>query len=156
MARELVKGSPTKKGYVLMSFGKGRKGERRYDYLHRVVARVFIGPCPPGKEVNHEDGNKGNCAVGNLRYMTHKKNIEHACRNKLMASGSRIAQSVLTLEQVKSIREEIKYFSCAALARRYGISTSGLHKIVSGVTWNTDGAFTTIDIKSRRAPSLRR
>lgn len=42
--------------------------------VHRLIALVFLGPCPSGKEVCHNDGNKQNNHIGNLRYDTRDMN----------------------------------------------------------------------------------
>lgn len=44
--------------------------------VHRLVAAVFIGPCPDGMEVCHGDGNNKNNHVSNLRYDTHNANYQ--------------------------------------------------------------------------------
>ena len=51
--------------------------------VHRLVAELFIGPCPVGCEVNHKDGDKRNSHVSNLEYMTHRENIYHAIQTGL-------------------------------------------------------------------------
>ena len=48
-----------------------REGQR-YDTirLSKIVAETFIGPCPPGHMLVCVDGNKMNCYVDNLSYVT--------------------------------------------------------------------------------------
>src|SRR5882757_125869 len=36
--------------------------------VHSLTAETFIGPCPPGQEVLHGDGNRANNHLSNLRY----------------------------------------------------------------------------------------
>lgn len=43
--------------------------------IHRLVAHVFIGKCPIGKEVLHSDGDPQNNYWTNLRYGTRKENM---------------------------------------------------------------------------------
>lgn len=47
-------------------------------YLHRIVALHFIDNPENKPEVNHNDGNKKNCTVYNLAWMTREENMRHA------------------------------------------------------------------------------
>ena len=69
------------RGYFSVDLYK--HGERTTKGVHVLVAEAFI-PNPDGKpEVNHKDGNKLNNHVGNLEWVTHKENCEHAWRTGL-------------------------------------------------------------------------
>ena len=41
-----------------------------------LVAEVFIGPCPPGKELHHKDGDSTNDRLENLEWITHAENMQ--------------------------------------------------------------------------------
>lgn len=43
--------------------------------VHRLVAHAFLGPCPPGYEVLHRDGDPGNNALANIHYGTRSENV---------------------------------------------------------------------------------
>lgn len=61
------------RGYLVVNLsGSGTIG------LHILVARVFCHGETPDREVNHMDGNKHNCAAGNLEWVTKKRNMDHA------------------------------------------------------------------------------
>ena len=63
-------------GYECLKLQKAGKVESFL--LHRLVAQAFL-PNPENKpEVNHNDGNKANCAVSNLEWMTSAENKQHA------------------------------------------------------------------------------
>lgn len=49
-------------------------GRRLSRDVHALVLEAFIGPCPPGCEVRHLDGDKANCALANLAYGTRGEN----------------------------------------------------------------------------------
>jgi hypothetical protein len=56
-----------------------QQGERRSTpAVHRLVLEAFIGPCPPGHEVNHKNGNKADNRLVNLEYLTPPANSQHA------------------------------------------------------------------------------
>jgi len=67
----ISKGAQRSDGY-LQVFGMD------YNMMHQVVAAAFHGPCPPGQEVNHKDGVKGNTRSSNLEYVTRRENRMHA------------------------------------------------------------------------------
>lgn len=62
----LVKAFPGPKGYLTIRLS--RDGALKTEYVHRLVAAAFLGPCPKGMDVCHNDGNNTNNAPGNLRY----------------------------------------------------------------------------------------
>jgi hypothetical protein len=45
-------------------------------YIHQLVALSFIGPQPKDSEIDHIDGNAANNSISNLRYVTHKENMQ--------------------------------------------------------------------------------
>lgn len=70
------------KGYLYIMIDK--KAYR----LHRLVAQHFI-PNPDNKpQVNHKDGDKWNCTVSNLEWVTASENVQHAIDNGLFGSNS--------------------------------------------------------------------
>lgn len=48
---------------------------RRTPAVHRLVAAAFLGPRPEGMDVCHQDGQKWNNNVLNLRYDTRSNNV---------------------------------------------------------------------------------
>ena len=113
-------------------------GDVRNWYVHRLVAHVFIGPCPEGYEVNHIDGNKQNPRLDNLEYVTRSGNMRHAFRKGLLSrEGARNSKAVLTEDDVLAIRSEYtgKYGQCASFARHYGVSHAAIQDVVHGRNW---------------------
>lgn len=57
-----------------------RNGTGRARYVHRLIARAFLGPHDIDQQVNHRDGNKKNNRISNLEYVTAYENFWHAVR----------------------------------------------------------------------------
>lgn len=81
----LLTPQPVPGGYLRVQLWRG--GKVKNALLHVLVARAFLEP-PPGRgyEVNHDDGNKHNCAASNLEWMTRPENMRHAYRTGLRRS----------------------------------------------------------------------
>jgi len=107
-------------------------------YAHRLVADAFLGPIPPGMQVNHKDGNRANCDVANLEIVTNGENRAHSYRVLgVSPNRGRVGEAHhnarLTWEQVCDIRKaHSEGVGPKDLGLRYGISRTGIHRIVSG------------------------
>lgn len=56
-------------------------------YVHVLVAEAFLGPLPPGGEVDHLDGDKANPRLSNLK--VHPSRLAHQERHRRRASDRR-------------------------------------------------------------------
>jgi len=110
---------------------------RRTVYVQCLVAESFIGPRPPGEEVNHIDGDKTNNNINNLEYVTHSENVLHAFRTGLCISrkGEENHQSVLTEDNVHEIRSLLSTDTHKSIGRRFGVSRSAITDISIGRSW---------------------
>lgn len=73
-------------GYPTVALGRGKTKT-----VHSLVAAAFIGPCPPGMEVRHRDGNRRNPRATNLEYGTRADNIRDAVKHGTWMSPGRAA-----------------------------------------------------------------
>jgi hypothetical protein len=48
----------------------------RNQRVHKLVMEAFVGPCPPGKQCLHRDGNGLNNRLENLRWGTPEENTQ--------------------------------------------------------------------------------
>lgn len=91
--RQLKRSTPTEKHYSHVRLCKNCKPYTCA--VHRLVLEAFRGTCPQGMEGCHNDGNRANCALDNLRWDTPMNN--HADKIRHGTNGSKIARRV-TLE----------------------------------------------------------
>ena len=65
-------------GYQMVDLGR-----HNHRLVHRLVLEAFVGPCPPGLECRHGDGNKANCDLSNLSWDTRSVNaIDRTTHNQ--------------------------------------------------------------------------
>lgn len=72
--KELV-GGKDKDGYV--SFCLWIDGKQTVKKAHRIVAETFIGKYESKNEIDHINGDRQDNRVENLRWCTHKENINN-------------------------------------------------------------------------------
>lgn len=51
-------------------------------FVHRIIYETFVGPIPSGMELDHEDTNKYNNRLDNLKLVTHKENCNNSRTRK--------------------------------------------------------------------------
>lgn len=123
-------------GYPVVDLWKDQRAVLRR--VHRLVAEAFLGPCPPGKEVHHIDGNRANPAVTNLAYVTKSENARFSfALGRVPMRGCDAPSAKLTAEQVIAIRRSTELLR--VLARRYGITESAVSAVRRGKTYREIG-----------------
>lgn len=103
----ILKAHPDGKGYLGVDLHKGSKASRKRFRVHSLVAQVFIGSRPEGLDVCHNDGDKHNNWVENLRYDTRKENILDSVRHGTHhMSSKRVCKRGHTLPDDPKIRSQ--------------------------------------------------
>lgn len=115
-----------------------RHGKQRKIHVHVIVAAAFLGPCPPGHEVNHKDLNRQNARASNLEYLTRGENIKHGyatnpVKRKPATQGEKVNTARLIGEQVRAIRSSAE--ATAVLAQRYGVCDDSIRNVRRRTTW---------------------
>lgn len=107
------------------------------EYVHRLVAAAFIGPCPPGHQVNHLDCDKANNVPENLEYVTADRNKAHAVAHGRHAYGEGHGRARLTENDVRAIRRANITIpgTMDRLAQRLGVSPVTIGKVHRRETW---------------------
>lgn len=134
---EWRKMTPTlaKRGYFQVGLYRGEKKKKAK--IHRIVAETFI-PNPENKpQVAHSDGIKTNNRKSNLRWATSIENASDKAGHGTNMPGSKNPMSVLSEDDVISIREKYTkgYGTQKELAKRFGVSEATVNNIVKKRNW---------------------
>ena len=106
-------------------------------FVHRLVAEAFI-PNPLNlPQVNHINGNKDDCRVSNLEWVSCSENILHAYRvlgKKSSVVGLHCSRRPkLNKEQVLLIRQSP--MSARQLAKQFGVTAATVCNVRNGKTY---------------------
>lgn len=122
-------------GYLFTSLNRHKK--TKVVRVHRIVLQAFVGPCLPGYQGCHIDGNRRNPRLTNLRWGTSQDNSSDAIRHGTMPRGEKCGRSRLTVDQVVEIkllrRQGISQY---VLAERFGVHQATISLIDTGKTWH--------------------
>lgn len=123
-------------GYVRVQLY--RDGRKHNLLVASIVARAFLGPCPPGMEVNHKSGDKHDNGFRNLEYLTRPENIQHS-RDVLgnqWPQGEQHGMARLTEVDVRQIRELLSQrMAQGAIAARFQIHQTMVSRIALRKAW---------------------
>lgn len=120
-----------KNGYL--TFVVSREGKHYCYYAHRAVAAAFIGDIPEGMHVCHNNRDKSDNRVENLRIDTVAGNSSDRLAHGTLIRGERVKASVLTEEQVVEIYESCE--STAEIASRLGVPRAQVGRVRRGENW---------------------
>ncbi len=138
-------GRPQDGGWVLMDnpqrmmSTRGRRGSRDYptvcikgvyEYVHRLVMLAFVGPCPEGLVVCHNDDNPKNNRLENLRYDTQQANVDDAVASGSMGPGRK--RQLENWQIIQMRRLAANGASGSELAKQFGVSRRTVSRICNG------------------------
>jgi hypothetical protein len=111
----------------------GRRSTRR---TCRLILLAFVGPCPPGYETCHRNGDPADNRAENLYWGTHADNMADRNRHGNYTRGSQHFGSKLTEDEVRLMRRLRRDgWSLGALARHFAIAKSTTAGIINGKFW---------------------
>ncbi|MCG4280847.1 NUMOD4 motif-containing HNH endonuclease [Lacticaseibacillus saniviri] len=121
-------------GYIHVRFGGG--GKPKEFLLNRLVAELFIGPAPEGKDtVNHINGVKTDNRVENLEWASRSDQMYHAYKLKLKKPVKEKSINRFTDEQKAYIRDNYQRFkhghSVHHFATLYGVAHGVIEEILA-------------------------
>lgn len=129
----LLKPIPRRGGYLTVNLGGGPRKVARY--IHHLVLEAFVGPRPPGLICCHNDGDRTNNRLENLRWDTYEANEADKLRHGTRRMGSQ-ARAKLNEEEVLEIRRlRSQGARFASIAEMFGVSHQNVKAIVYRRSW---------------------
>lgn len=127
-----------KDGYLRIRFVTN-SGKRKFNFVHRLVAKVFIDHPDFNKmTINHIDGNKINNNLNNLEIVTRGDNNRHAYRTGLKnnkgENHGKARFNELDILEIRRLYNE-KNKNQTEIAKIYNTKQSRIWEIVNKITW---------------------
>lgn len=128
-----IKAQDNMYGYLKISLYKDKK--LKSFKLHKLVADAFLSKPSPKHQINHKNGNKHDCSLDNLEYMTCSENNRHAINYLKVRRCTR--PNFLTEVDVIAIKKLLK---CKTphqkIAKLFDCSRSHITNIGLGKNWS--------------------
>jgi len=125
---QILKQNASKSGHMYV-----RLGRKVNSTAHALVLTAFVSPPPEGCECCHNDGNKNNNKLSNLRWDTHKENARDMYRHMLHKNQKLTVSNVMTIKA--ELARNTKHGVLAQLAKQYGVTISAISCIKRGITY---------------------
>ncbi len=128
--------SPIRMGaYTGLQVASGGRIVKRY--LHRLILEIFTGECPAGMHACHNNGNRADNRLSNLRWATPAENNADKRRHGTATDGARNPMAKLTPAGVAAIRNRVAAGETQrSLCVEYGVSPMTISRAVRGKTWS--------------------
>lgn len=136
--RKILKPGLKKKGRVYYKYVTLSKSNIVKTFaVHRIEALAFLGPCPPGMECRHLDGNSLNNIVTNLKWGTKSENAQDSIRHGTSVdnTGSKHGMSKLKESTIPIIRQMSMTMTRRAIANYFEVGISTIDDIINNKTW---------------------
>ncbi len=107
--------------------------------VHRLILETYVGSCPPDKEACHDNGNKQDNRLENLRWDTRSNNhldaVRHGTHIGLFPQKRKICK--LTADKVRVIRylRDVAKFILSDLAWQFDVHISTICGICKRKRW---------------------
>jgi len=131
MGGNLVKPIMGSRGYYVVNLTKPEV--RKQIFLHKLILEAFVGQRPDRMQCCHNDGNKLNCNLDNLRWDTISNNHKDKRIHGTWQVGEKANNVKLTNKIVISIRTN--KLTPNQAAEIYGLSLTNAKRIVNRETW---------------------
>jgi len=120
-----------KNGYTKVSLYKNCK--RKIFWLHALILEAFIGPRPLGMQGCHNDGDRSNNVLGNLRWDTPSANYDDARKHGTAAIGDRNPSTKIKVSDRLEIRRlRAEGMVQREIASRFGVCQQTISELLKG------------------------
>lgn len=114
-------------GYARVCLSQDSSKDRKWLYIHQLVARAFL-PAPAfGSVVNHIDFDRMNNRPENLEYVTQRENVLHTVK-----AGRHRPRTRLTDNEVQVIRNLRGRQTTREISEQFGVSQSYVSQLQTG------------------------
>lgn len=120
-------------GYLYVNLCDGYKAKKTA--LHIIVLQSFISQRPNNLIGLHNDGNKINCFLSNLRWGTYKENSNDSKIHGTFPIGSKSGKAKLKKEFIDWIKESKQTSNEISFA--FEVASSTIRAIKIGQNWNS-------------------
>lgn len=107
--------------------------------IHRLILESWIGPCPEGMEACHNNGNRTDNRLENLRWDTHSNNLYDSVKHgtHVDSRGGNHGASKLHEEEVRQIVNIYNQgeITQQKLANIFGVARSTIQNIIEKRNW---------------------
>lgn len=138
MKGRVLKTNKTKYGYLTVVLSKN--GRLFRSFVHRLVLKTFVGPCPPGMECRHfPDRDKTNNNLSNISWATRLVNAGDRKFHGTVpnSKGEKHNLCKLTEKRVLSIRSAFDSgkSTIRELAEIHRTTPSNIYRVVHRISW---------------------
>lgn len=106
--------------------------------VHHLVLTAFVCPRPEGCEGCHNDDDKSNNALYNLRWDTPEANLKDKIANGKQSRGETVPTSKLTEDQVREVVAALTIWKRGMgriFAKKFGVSEAAISNIKRDKAW---------------------
>lgn len=125
-------------GFGYRRIGLRVQGRSRsiYRRLHELVLLTFVGQPSKGQEACHNDGNRENNRLENLRWDTRKGNLADCLKHGTRIRGSKSPKAKLSEEKVEEAKKRVADGeSRRKIAEEFEVAYSTIVNAVNGTKW---------------------
>lgn len=131
----ILRPRPDRRGYFRVSIARGNS--RRDRYIAHLVLEAFVGPRPEGMEACHDNGNKIDNALSNLRWDTAVANQHDKRRHGTHGEGEKHSGAKLNSLKVRIIRRlaECGEFTSKEISEMFHVSARTIRGVIARKYW---------------------